>query len=95
MRRTRNGTCCRAEFSQDVAFTVVIGACILNSVFFPFTSGSEDDDQGDSLIDSTDARFAVHEFHSLLQLAELGVCLVGYWEVYIVYSLVYLASYLR
>ncbi|CAL5359779.1 unnamed protein product [Camellia sinensis] len=66
---TRNGTCCRAEFSQDVTFTVVIGACILNSVFFPFTSGSEDDDQGDSLIDSTDARFAVHEFHSLLQLA--------------------------
>ncbi|KAI7987897.1 Clathrin heavy chain 2 [Camellia lanceoleosa] len=59
MRRTRNGTCCRAEFSRDVTFAIVIGACILNSVVFPFTFGSEDDDQGDSLINSTDARFAV------------------------------------
>ncbi|GMQ05972.1 hypothetical protein CsSME_00050755 [Camellia sinensis var. sinensis] len=59
LKRTRNGTCCRAEFSQDAPFAVAIGACILNSVVFPITSGPDDDDQGDSLIDSTDARFAV------------------------------------
>ncbi|KAK2981914.1 hypothetical protein RJ640_019134, partial [Escallonia rubra] len=55
--RLRNGTC-RAELSNDAPFAVAIGACILNSLAFPIPSGDGVDD-GDSVIDSSDARFAV------------------------------------
>ena len=50
---------CRAEFSADTPIGVAIGACILNSLAFPIPSSPEDDDEGDSVIDSADARFAV------------------------------------
>lgn len=49
---------CRAELSADAPIAVAIGACILNSLVFPVTTGS-DDEESDSLIDSTDTRFAV------------------------------------
>lgn len=55
-RRSRKGTC-RAEFSQDAPFAIAIGACVLNSLAFPITSGPDDD--GDATISSTDTMFAV------------------------------------
>ncbi|KAL7167809.1 hypothetical protein ACSBR2_038294 [Camellia fascicularis] len=99
LRRTRNGTCCRAEFSQDAPFAVAIGACILNSVVFPITSGPDDDDQGDSLIDSTDARFAVMGIMSFIPFFNWLSWVFAWLDTgkrrYVVYSLVYLAPYLR
>ncbi|CAL5442791.1 unnamed protein product [Camellia sinensis] len=99
LKRTRNGTCCRAEFSQDAPFAVAIGACILNSVVFPITSGPDDDDQGDSLIDSTDARFAVMGIMSFIPYFNWLSWVFAWLDTgkrrYVVYSLVYLAPYLR
>ncbi|PSS11238.1 Replication factor C large subunit like [Actinidia chinensis var. chinensis] len=96
-RRFRNATC-RAELSQDAPFAVAIGACILNSLVFPIASGP-DDEQGDSVIDSTDTRFAVMVIISFIPyfnwLSWVFAWLDTGKQRYVVYSLVYLAPYLR
>ncbi|KAL8535581.1 hypothetical protein ACS0TY_011276 [Phlomoides rotata] len=55
--RLRNNKC-RAELSTDAPVALAIGACILNSLIFP-TAPPPEDVESESLIDSTDARFAV------------------------------------
>ncbi|KAK9122240.1 hypothetical protein Syun_019857 [Stephania yunnanensis] len=81
-RRRRGSLGCRAELAQDAPFAAAIGACILNSLVFPVAGGGGDED-GDSVMDSTDARFAVMGIISFIPYfnwLELGVRLAGYWE---------------
>ncbi|XAR55183.1 hypothetical protein NMG60_11030605 [Bertholletia excelsa] len=96
-RRIRHGTC-RAEFSQDAPFAVAIGACILSSLVFPATSGPEDE-RGDSVIDSADARFVVMGIISFIPYFNWLSWVFAWMDTgqrrYVVYSLVYLAPYLR
>lgn len=47
------------ELSGDAPVAMAIGACILNSLVFPLPPPSHDLEAEESLIDSSDARFAV------------------------------------
>ncbi|XP_055821773.1 uncharacterized protein LOC129890230 [Solanum dulcamara] len=95
LRRLRNGTC-RAEFVNDVPYAAAIGACILSSWVFP-TTYSEDDD-GESTIDSADARFAVMGIISIIPYFNWMSWVFAWLDTgkprYAVYALVYLAPYL-
>lgn len=95
LRRLRNGTC-RAEFANDVPYAAAIGACILSSWAFP-TTYSEDDD-GESPIDSADARFAVMGIISIIPYFNWMSWVFAWLDTgkprYAVYALVYLAPYL-
>lgn len=95
-RRIRKGAC-RAELSQDAPFAIAIGACMLNSLVFPITSGTDDD--GDTVIDSTDARFAVMGIISFIPYFNWLSWVFAWMDTgkrrYIIYSIVYLAPYLR
>ncbi|KAJ9706325.1 hypothetical protein PVL29_001714 [Vitis rotundifolia] len=95
-RRIRKGAC-RAELSQDAPFAIAIGACMLNSLVFPVTSGADDD--GDTVIDSTDARFAVMGIISFIPYFNWLSWVFAWMDTgkrrYIIYSIVYLAPYLR
>ncbi|KAA8525746.1 hypothetical protein F0562_007603 [Nyssa sinensis] len=97
LRRFRN-VICRAEFSHDAPFAVAIAACILNSLVFPITSGP-DDGEGDSVIDSTDARFAVMGIISFIPYFNWLSWVFAWLDTgerrYAVYTIVYLAPYLR
>ncbi|GFS39372.1 hypothetical protein Acr_00g0062580 [Actinidia rufa] len=55
--------CHKKKPNQDAPFAVAIDACILNSLGFPIALGP-DDELGDSVIDSTNARFALHRTKS-------------------------------
>ncbi|KVH95268.1 hypothetical protein Ccrd_002649, partial [Cynara cardunculus var. scolymus] len=57
-QRIRKGRC-RAELLHEAPFVVAIGACVLNSLAFPLPVGPDDNEDGNSVIDSADARFAV------------------------------------
>ncbi|KAK3030661.1 hypothetical protein RJ639_035865, partial [Escallonia herrerae] len=94
--RLRNGTC-RAEFSNDAPFAVAIGACILNSLAFPIPTGDGVDD-GDSVIDLSDARFAVMGIISFIPYFNWLSWVFAWLDTgsrrYAVYAIVYLAPYL-
>ncbi|XP_043715341.1 uncharacterized protein LOC122663763 [Telopea speciosissima] len=96
LRRIRDLKC-SAEFSQDAPFAVAIGACVLNSLIFPVSSVPEDD--GNSTIDATDARFAVMGIISFIPyfnwLSWVFALLDTGRRRYLVYSIVYLLPYLR
>ncbi|KAG8382560.1 hypothetical protein BUALT_Bualt05G0090100 [Buddleja alternifolia] len=96
-RRLRNGEC-RAEFSADAPVAVAIGACILNSLVFPVIP-SPDDVETESLIDSTDARFAVMGIISFIPYFNWMSWVFAWLDTgkqrYAVYAIVYLAPYLR
>ncbi|KAK9275074.1 hypothetical protein L1049_022333 [Liquidambar formosana] len=95
-KRIRNGTC-RAEFSHDAPFAAAIGACMLSSLVLPITSGRDDD--SDSTIDSTDSRFAVMGIISFIPYFNWLSWVFAWLDTgkrrYAVYTLVYLAPYLR
>ncbi|KAK4365546.1 hypothetical protein RND71_016904 [Anisodus tanguticus] len=95
LRRLRNGTC-RAEFANDAPYAVAIGACILSSWVFP-TTYSEDED-GESTIDSADARFAVMGIISIIPYFNWMSWVFAWLDTgkprYAVYALVYLAPYI-
>ncbi|XP_027181155.1 uncharacterized protein LOC113779675 [Coffea eugenioides] len=97
-RKVRNGKC-RAEFSADTPIGVAIGACILNSLAFPIPSSPEDDDEGDSVIDSADARFAVMGIISFIPYFNWLSWFFAWLDTgkrrYAVYAIVYLAPYVR
>ncbi|KAM7525938.1 hypothetical protein LguiA_015840 [Lonicera macranthoides] len=97
-RSARNLTC-RAELSQDAPFAVAIGSCILNSLVFPVPSAPHDDDDVNSLIDSSDARLAVMGIISFIPFFNWLSWVFAYLDTgkqrYIVYALVYLAPYVR
>ncbi|XP_059662160.1 uncharacterized protein LOC132308161 [Cornus florida] len=96
-RRARNGVC-RAELSHDAPLAAAIGGCILNSLVFPITPAPDDDD-GDAVIDSTDARFAVMGIISFIPYFNWLSWVFAWLDTgkrrYAVYAIVYLAPYLR
>ncbi|KAM3396529.1 hypothetical protein P3S68_000041 [Capsicum galapagoense] len=95
LRRLRNGIC-RAEFANDVPYAAAIGACIFSSWVFP-TIYSKDDD-GESVIDSADARFAVMGIISIIPYFNWMSWVFAWLDTgkvrYAIYALVYLAPYL-
>lgn len=44
---------------HDAPFVVAMGSCVVNSLVFPLPGGPNDIEDGESAIDSADARFAV------------------------------------
>ncbi|XP_077248485.1 zinc finger matrin-type protein [Tasmannia lanceolata] len=102
VRKGRSRRKCRAELSHDAPFAFAIGACVLNSLIFPISSGSDDDNggsSGGSAFDSTDARFAVMGIISFIPYFNWLSWVFAYLDTerrrYLVYSIVYLAPYLR
>ncbi|KAJ4955086.1 hypothetical protein NE237_011869 [Protea cynaroides] len=97
LRRIRDSKC-RADFSQDAPFAVAIGACVLNSLIFPVSSVPQDED-GNSAINSTDARFAVMGIISFIPYFNWLSWIFAWLDTgkrrYLVYSIVYLAPYFR
>nr|XP_016494019.1 PREDICTED: uncharacterized protein LOC107813284 [Nicotiana tabacum] len=100
----RNGTnCkCRAEFANnDATIAVAIGVCVLSSLVFPSpTNYSEpDDDDGESVIDSGDARFTVMAIISLIPYFNWLSWVFAWLDTgklrYAIFALVYLAPYVR
>ncbi|KAL6556238.1 hypothetical protein OROGR_005526 [Orobanche gracilis] len=96
-RRSRDGKC-RAEFSADAPVAMAIGACLLNSLVFPPTP-SREDLAAESLIDSSDARFAVMGVISFIPYFNWMSWVFAWLDTgkrrYAVYAIVYLAPYLR
>ncbi|KAL3645519.1 hypothetical protein CASFOL_010699 [Castilleja foliolosa] len=96
-RKSRDGKC-RAELSADAPVAIAIGACILNSLIFPVTPSPEDS-ESESLIDSDDARFAVMGVISFIPFFNWMSWVFAWLDTgkrrYAVYSIVYLAPYLR
>lgn len=88
---------CRAEFSQDAPFALAIGASILNSLVFPIPR-TPDEDSG-AAIDSTDARFAVMGIISFIPYFNWLSWVFAFLDTssprYVVYSIIYLAPYIR
>ncbi|KAM1397305.1 hypothetical protein ACFX2I_014903 [Malus domestica] len=89
---------CRAEFSNDAPFAAAIGACMLSSLVLP-VSTPDDDDSGGSLMDSTEARFAVMGIVSFIPYFNWLSWIFAWLDTgkrrYAVYALVYLVPYLR
>ncbi|XP_058085060.1 uncharacterized protein LOC131232676 [Magnolia sinica] len=90
---------CRAELSQDAPFALAIGACVLNSLIFPIPRGPDEPVDGGSAIDSTDTRFAVMGIVSFIPYFNWLSWVFAWLDTssrrYLVYSIVYLAPYLR
>ncbi|EPS68281.1 hypothetical protein M569_06492, partial [Genlisea aurea] len=99
-RRSFGGKKWRAEFSADGPVAVAIGACILNSLIFPDLPLADEDDFGEkSLIDSSDARFAVMGIISFVPYFNWMSWVFAWLDTmkprYAVYAVAYLAPYLR
>ncbi|XP_068635514.1 uncharacterized protein [Aristolochia californica] len=100
VKRKKRCGICKAELSLDAPFAAAIGACVLNSLIFPISDDSaEYGDDGGSSIDSTDARFAVMAVLSFIPyfnwLSWIFAWLDTGKQRYLVYSIVYLAPYIR
>ncbi|KAL0923670.1 hypothetical protein M5K25_007736 [Dendrobium thyrsiflorum] len=96
-RRGKN--LCRAELVHDAPFAAAIGSCVLTSLVSPIHStDSEDEDEGGA-IDSTDARFAVMGIIGFIPYFNWLSWVFAWLDTsrprYLVYSIVYLAPYLR
>ncbi|XXG43310.1 hypothetical protein AAC387_Pa01g3374 [Persea americana] len=99
-QRKKRSLRCRADLSQDAPFALAIGSCVLNSLIFPVASDGDDGDaDGGSGINSTDTRFAVMGIISFVPyfnwLSWIFAWLDTGRQRYLVYSIVYLAPYLR
>ncbi|KAK1258373.1 hypothetical protein QJS04_geneDACA006987 [Acorus gramineus] len=85
--------------SQDAPFAAAIGACILNSLVFPAPDGPDDEAESGGAVDATDARFVVMGVISFIPyfnwLGWVFAWLDSGRRRYLVYSIVYLAPYLR
>ncbi|KAF7824952.1 putative transmembrane protein [Senna tora] len=96
--KLRKNTTCRAHLIDDGPFAVAIGACMLTSLVFPISDGGQEED-GDSAIDATDARFAVMGIVSFIPYFNWLSWVFAWLDTgkrrYAVYALVYLAPYLR
>ncbi|XP_072955461.1 uncharacterized protein [Typha angustifolia] len=97
-RRTRRGAC-KAELAQDAPFAAAIGACVLSSLIFPVTPDREGDEDAGGAMDSTDTRLAVMGIIGFIPYFN-WMSWVFAWldsgnQRYLVYSIVYLAPYLR
>ncbi|XP_004511467.1 uncharacterized protein [Cicer arietinum] len=89
--------CCRAVFSDDAPFAAAIGACMLTSLVFPVPVATEEEEE--SAVTSTDARLAVMGIISFIPYFNWLSWVFAWLDTgnrrYAVYSLVYLAPYLR
>lgn len=99
-RKKRRNLRCSAELSQDAPFVLAIGSCILNSFLFSVPSDQDDGDtDSGSTIGSTDVRFAAMGIISFIPyfnwLSWIFAWLDTGRQRYLVYSIVYLAPYLR
>ncbi|XP_048141715.1 uncharacterized protein LOC115732936 isoform X2 [Rhodamnia argentea] len=96
-KKIGNGSC-RAELSPDAPLAAAIGACMLSSLVLPVSAGSEDEEDG-TVVDSTDARFAVMGIVSFIPYFNWLSWVFAWLDTgkrrYGVYALVYLAPYLR
>ncbi|KDP25196.1 hypothetical protein JCGZ_20352 [Jatropha curcas] len=92
----KNNGICRAEFSRDAPFAAAIGASMLSSLLLPNTARTDED--GDSAIDSTDARLTVMGIISFIPYFNWLSWVFAWLDTgrrrYAVYALVYLAPYL-
>lgn len=92
---------CRAEFANDAPFAAAIGACMLTSLLLPVTDGdgTEDSDNNDSAFGLSDARFSVMGIISFIPYFNWLSWVFAWLDTgkkrYVVYSLVYLAPYIR
>jgi len=57
--RNNNHHACTALFTDDAPFAAAIGACMFTSLLLPVSASSEDDQDADSAVTTTDARLAV------------------------------------
>ncbi|XP_026417947.1 uncharacterized protein LOC113313404 [Papaver somniferum] len=101
-QRRRKSFRCRANFSVDAPFAIAIGASILNSLVFPIPNVPNEEDEEeeeDSTITNTDSRFAVMGIISFVPyfnwLSWVFALLDTGDRRYAVYSIVYLAPYIR
>lgn len=76
-----------------------MGACVLNSLAFPLPVGPNDNEDGESVIESADARFAVMGIISFIPYFNWMSWVFAWMDTmdkrYAVYAAVYLAPYLR
>lgn len=90
---------CKAELLHDAPFVVAMGACVLNSLVFPLPVSPHDDEDGESVMDSADARFAVMGIISFIPYFNWMSWVFAWMDTedkrYAVYALVYLAPYIR
>ncbi|OMP02839.1 hypothetical protein COLO4_10789 [Corchorus olitorius] len=88
---------CRAEFSPDAPIAAAIGACMLSSLLLPAADTREED--GDSIIDVGDTRFAAMAIISFIPYFNWLSWVFAWLDTgkrrYAVYSIVYLAPYIR
>ncbi|KAK6250910.1 hypothetical protein SCA6_004915 [Theobroma cacao] len=89
---------CRAEFSTDAPLAAAIGACMLSSLLLPVADSGEEDGS-DSVIDAGDTRFAAMGIISFIPYFNWLSWVFAWLDTgkrrYAVYSIVYLAPYLR
>ncbi|XP_051145189.1 uncharacterized protein LOC127261068 isoform X2 [Andrographis paniculata] len=97
VKRLKQGEC-RAEFSLEAPVGAAIGACILSSLVLPAAPPPEDA-EAESLIDSTDARFAVMGIIGFIPYFNWMSWVFAWLDTgkrrYAVYAIVYLLPYLR
>ncbi|GAU18955.1 hypothetical protein TSUD_229450 [Trifolium subterraneum] len=88
---------CKAVFFDDAPFAAAIGACMLTSLIFPVSVATEEEEE--SAITSTDTRLAVMGIMSFIPFFNWLSWVFAWLDTgnrrYAVYSLVYLAPYLR
>ncbi|RDX65144.1 Pentatricopeptide repeat-containing protein, partial [Mucuna pruriens] len=89
---------CKAIFSDDAPIAAAIGACMFTSLLFPVSASHEDDD-ADSALTTTDTRLAVMGILSFIPYFNWLSWVFAWLDTgnrrYALYSLVYLAPYLR
>ncbi|KAK9053057.1 hypothetical protein SSX86_029687 [Deinandra increscens subsp. villosa] len=96
-RRIRNGRC-KAVLLQEAPLAGAIGACVLNSLISPIPVGPDDNEDGESIIESADARFAVMGIISFIPYFNWMSWVFAWMDTgdkrYVAYAMVYLAPYL-
>ncbi|KAK9048931.1 hypothetical protein SSX86_032102 [Deinandra increscens subsp. villosa] len=96
-RRIRNGRC-KAVLLQEAPLAGAIGACVLNSLISPIPVGPNDNEDGESMIESADARFAVMGIISFIPYFNWMSWVFAWMDTgdkrYVAYAMVYLAPYL-
>lgn len=95
-RLLRRRGICRAELSNDAPFAIAIGACMLNSLLFPYVGDSEEEN---GAISATDARFTVMSIISFIPYFNWLSWIFAWMDTgkrrYAIYAAVYLTPYIR
>ncbi|KAF9685982.1 hypothetical protein SADUNF_Sadunf03G0111200 [Salix dunnii] len=98
-RKKINRGICRAALSDDTPFAVAIGVCMLSSLLLPNTVTKDEEEENDSGITTTDTRIAVMGIISFIPYFNWLSWVFAWLDTgkrrYAIYSLVYLAPYLR